>query len=84
MVKKLLSPGTILVGYSLDHELSGTVTLASCHRLGVVGLLYENSEHIYCGMVLSWCLTEGCRCCENCPGLGLMGFRVMVVNRKSA
>jgi hypothetical protein len=60
MVKKLLSPGTILVGHSLDHELSGTVTLASGHRLGVVGLLYENSEHIYRGMVLSWCLTEGC------------------------
>jgi hypothetical protein len=47
MVKKLLSPGTILVGHSLDHDLSGTVTLASCHRLGVTGLLYENSEHIY-------------------------------------
>jgi hypothetical protein len=60
MVKKLLSPGTILVGHSLDHELSGTVTLASGHRLGVVGLLYENSEHISRGMVLSWCLTEGC------------------------
>jgi len=82
MVKKLLSPGTILVGQSLDDDLSGTVTLDSCHRLGVTGLLYENSEHIYHWMVLSWCLTEGYWCCENCPGLGLMGFRVMVLNRK--
>ncbi len=80
--KKLLSPGTILVGHSLDRDLTGTVTPASCHRLGVTGLLYENSEHIYHWMVLSWCLTEGCWCCENCPGLGLMGFRVMVLNRK--
>jgi hypothetical protein len=47
MVKKLLSPGTIHVGHSLDHDLSGTVTLASCHRLGVTRLLYENSEHLY-------------------------------------
>jgi hypothetical protein len=47
MVKKILSPGTILVGHSLDHDLSGTVTLDSCHRLCVTGFQYENSEHIY-------------------------------------